>query len=57
VLVESHPHESREPESHGTRGDGQLLPLVRRNGLDAGEQRGVGGQGVVALLDRALGVF
>jgi hypothetical protein len=54
VLVEPHTHELREPESHGPHGGGERVPVVRRNRLDAGEQCGVGGQGVVALRDRAI---
>jgi hypothetical protein len=33
---------------------GERVPVVRRNRLDAGEQCAVGGQGVVALCDRAM---
>jgi len=56
VLVEPHADELREVQSHGTHRGGERAPGVRRNGLDAGEQCRVGGQGVVALGDRALGV-
>ncbi|MET0580163.1 MAG: hypothetical protein ABW122_16010 [Ilumatobacteraceae bacterium] len=56
VSSTAHSDDVFEVQRHGSHGRGERAALLGGDGVDAGEELGVGGEGVMSFGDRILGV-